>query len=105
MKANADYFVPLSLPFTVVPFFTLHVPRFWVLNAFIWTTQLKYLISGLASGQKSPSGGASHSCEENEITLYGTVPLPSLDSEHHTHSIQTMISPALNLLRLAFENI
>lgn len=48
---------------------------------------------------------ASHSCEENELTLYSTVPLPSLDGEHHTQSIQTATPSILNLLELAVEII
>lgn len=40
---------------------------------------------------------ASHSCEENELTLYSTVPLPSLDGEHHSQSIQTATPSILNL--------
>lgn len=48
---------------------------------------------------------ASHSCEENELTLYSTVPLPSLDGEHHSQSIQTATSSILNLLELAVEII
>ena len=48
-----------------------------------------------------PACVASHSSEKNEITLYSTVPLPSLDGEHHTQSIQTTTSSVLNLLGLA----
>lgn len=59
------------------------------------------------SGQGKPFLMVSHpqSCQENEISLHSPDPLPSLNGEHRTQSIQNTTSSILHSLELPVEII